>query len=165
MRAAEIAERLRSRYADVVVARDEVTLTLGREELHDALVSLREDGELRFDFLSCVTATDWPGCSPRYRVSYELYSTAHRHRLRVKVGLPEDDPRVPSVTPLYPTADWLEREVFDLYGIVFGGHPRLERILMPDGWEGHPLRKTEELGGVNTRFRGAFVPPADRRRT
>jgi NADH-quinone oxidoreductase subunit C len=165
VRAVEIAERLRGRFADVLVARDEVTVVVDRDDLHDVLTSLRGDEELALDFLSCVTATDWPERSPRYWVSYELYSMAHKHRLRLKVGLPEDDPRVPSVTPLYPTADWLERETFDLYGIVFEGHPRLARIMLPDGWEGHPLRKTEELGGVNTRFKGAFVPPVDRRKT
>ena len=165
MRAVEIAERLRGRFADVLVARDEVTVVVDRADLHDALTSLCGDEELGLDFLSCVTATDWPERSPRYWVSYELYSMAHKHRLRLKVGLPEDDPRVPSVTPLYPTADWLERETFDLYGIVFEGHPHLARIMLPDGWEGHPLRKTEELGGVNTRFKGAFVPPVDRRET
>jgi NADH-quinone oxidoreductase subunit C len=165
VRAVEIADRLRARYAEVLVARDEVTVIVDRDDLHDALASLRGDGELAFDFLSCVTATDWPGRSPRYWVSYELYSMAYKHRLRLKVGLPEDDPRVPSVTPLFPTADWLERETFDFYGIVFEGHPRLARILLPDEWEGYPLRKTEELGGVNTRYRGAFIPPVDRRTT
>ena len=165
MRAVEIADRLRARYAEVLVARDEVAVVVDRDDLHDALTSLRDDEELGFDFLSCVTATDWPGRSPRYWVSYELYSMAHRHRLRLKVGLPEDDPRVPSVTPLFPTADWLERETFDFYGIVFEGHPRLARIMLPDGWEGHPLRKTEDLGGVNTRYKGAFIPPVDRRTT
>jgi NADH-quinone oxidoreductase subunit C len=98
-------------------------------------------------------------------VSYELYSTAHRHRVRLKVGLSEDDARVPSVTSLYPTADWHERETYDFFGITFEGHPDLSRILLPDDWDGHPLRKTEELGGVNTRFKGAFVPPVDRRTT
>jgi NADH-quinone oxidoreductase subunit C len=96
-------------------------------------------------------------------VSYELYSTTHRHRLRVKVGLDEDDARVPSVVGLYPTADWHERETYDFFGIDFEGHPDLRRILLPEGWEGWPLRKDEELGGVDTRYRGAFIPPIDRR--
>jgi NADH-quinone oxidoreductase subunit C len=96
-------------------------------------------------------------------VVYELSSTELHHRLRVKVGLPEEDPRVPSVTGLFPTADWHERETYDFFGVVFDGHPDLRRILLPDDWEGWPLRKTEELGGVNTRFHGAFIPPVDRR--
>lgn len=163
MRAAELAERVRARYPDVVVARGEAIVVVERERLRETLEDLRADEELRLDFLSDLTATDWPGRAPRFWVAYDLYSMARRHRLRVKVGLPEEDPRIPSVVPLFPTADWHEREVYDLYGIVFDGHPDLRRILMPEGWEGHPLRKTEELGGVNTRYRGAFVPPVDRR--
>jgi NADH-quinone oxidoreductase subunit C len=81
----------------------------------------------------------------------------------VKVGLAADDPHVPSVTALFPTADWHEREVWDLFGLVFDGHPDLVRILLPDDWEGHPLRKDEELGGVETRYHGAFIPPVDER--
>jgi NADH-quinone oxidoreductase subunit C len=156
---------VRARHPDVVLARDEVTALVDRDVLLGALASFRDDPDLSLDFLSSVTATDWPGRAPRFWVAYELSSTAHHHRLRVKVGLPEDDPRAPSVTPIFPTADWFEREVFDLYGIVFEGHPNLTRILLPDDWEGYPLRKTEELGGVDTRFRGAFVPPVDRRTT
>jgi NADH-quinone oxidoreductase subunit C len=164
--AAELAEHLRDRFADVVVAREEVALSLDRDALLPALEVLRDDPELRLDFLSSVTATDRPGRDPRFWVAYELYSMTHRHRLRVKVGLPEGDPVVPSVTGAFPTADWLERETYDLYGIVFEGHPSLRRILLPDGWEGWPLRKTEELGGVDTRYRGgAFIPPVDRRTT
>jgi NADH-quinone oxidoreductase subunit C len=163
--AQEIAERVRLRHPDVVVARGESTVLVGPDELVEALTALREDDDLAFDFLSSVTATDWPGRSPRFWVSYELASTRHPHRLRVKVGLPEVDPHVPSVTALYATADWHERETFDFYGIVFDGHPNLSRILLPDDWEGYPLRKTEELGGVNTQYKGAFIPPVDRRTT
>ena len=96
-------------------------------------------------------------------MSYELRSMEHEHRLRVKVGLSDEDPHVPSVVPVFPTADWLERETFDFYGIVFDGHPHLVRILLPEDWEGYPLRKDEELGGVPTRFHGALVPPVDER--
>ena len=165
MIASELADRVCVRFPDVVVAREEAAVLVGRSELGGALAFLREDPGLSFDFLSSVTATDWPGRAPRYWVVYELFSTAHHHRLRVKVGLAEDDARLPSVTGMFPTADWHEREVFDFYGIVFDGHPNLRRILMPDDWVGHPLRKTEELGGVNTRFKGAFIPPVDRRST
>ena len=165
MRAADLADRARSRFADVVVAREEATVLVDRGELVEALGWLRNEKDLAFDLLDCVTATDWPERAPRFWVVYELASTTHAHRIRVKVGLAEDDARVPSVVPTYPTADWLEREVFDFYGIVFVGHPNLTRILMPDDWEGHPLRKTEDLGGVDTRFKGAFIPPVDRRTT
>jgi NADH-quinone oxidoreductase subunit C len=165
LRADELAERVRARHPDVVVARDEVTLHLDRSELIETLSALRDDPEIQLDHLSSVTATDWPGREPRFWMSYELASTHHRHRLRVKVGLPEEDARVPSVVGLFATADWHEREVYDFFGIDFDGHPDLRRILMPDDWVGWPMRKTEELGGVMTRYRGALVPPVDRRTT
>jgi NADH-quinone oxidoreductase subunit C len=161
--AAGIAERVRMSYPEVVVSRDEASVSVGREELLAALGSFRDDPGLRLDFLSSVTATDRPGADPRFWVVYELSSTELHHRLRVKVGLSDEDPRVPSVTGLFPTADWHERETYDFFGVVFDGHPDLRRILLPDDWEGWPLRKTEELGGVNTRYHGAFIPPVDRR--
>jgi NADH-quinone oxidoreductase subunit C len=160
---AELAERLADRFPDQLTARGETTVIAEREDLVKALAYLRDEGDLAFDLLSSVTATDWPGREARSWVAYELFSTAHKHRLRVKVALPEDDAHLPSVVALWPTANWHEREVYDFFGIVFDGHPNLRRILLPDGWEGHPLRKTEELGGVNTRFKGAFIPPVDRR--
>lgn len=159
----ELARRLRGRFPDTLLARGEVTLVVDRAELRGALSSLRDDPDLSLRFLSSVTATDWPGREPRFWVSYELRSLEHRHRVRVKVGVPADDPRVPSVVDLFPTADWHERETYDFYGIVFEGHPNLTRILLPDGWEGHPLRKDEPLGGVDTRYKGAFIPPVDER--
>ena len=162
MNAAGIAERVRMSYPEVVVSRDEASVSVGREELLAALGSFRDDPGLRLDFLSSVTATDRPDGDPRFWVVYELSSTELHHRLRVKVGLSDEDPRVPSVTGLFPTADWHERETYDFFGVVFDGHPDLRRILLPDDWEGWPLRKTEELGGVNTRYHGAFIPPVDR---
>jgi len=165
VRAVELADRVRSRLPDVVVARDEATVLVGRDDLLETLAWLRGEADLGFDFLSSLTATDWPGREPRYWVVYELLSTVRKHRIRVKVGLAEEDARLPSVAHAFPTADWFERETFDFYGIVFEGHPNLTRILLPDDWEGHPLRKTEDLGGVDTRFKGAFIPPVDRRTT
>jgi NADH-quinone oxidoreductase subunit C len=162
--ASRLAERIRPRYADVVVARDEVILVVEREDLRATLSSLRDDPELSFDMLSCISGTDWPDRAPRFWLAYDLLSTRHLHRLRVKVGLDEADPRVPSVTDLFPGANWHEREVFDFFGVTFDGHPDLARILMPDDWEGHPLRKTEGLGGVDTLYKGgAFIPPVDER--
>jgi NADH-quinone oxidoreductase subunit C len=158
-----IAQRVAPRYPDTFVARDEVTSLIERWELIEALAFLREDPELSFGFLSSVTASDWPGADPRFWVVYELRSMEHKHRTRVKVGLQEADPHVPSATGMFPTANWHERETFDFFGIVFDGHPDLTRILLPDDWEGYPLRKTEELGGVNTRYHGAFIPPVDTR--
>ena len=157
-----VAERVRATYPDVVVARDEASVSLGREDLLPALESFRADPALRLDFLER-DRDRLAGRDPRFWLVYELSSNDLRHRLRVKVGLHEDDLHVPSVTGLFPTADWHERETFDFYGVVFDGHPDLRRILLPDDWEGWPLRKTEELGGVDTRYHGAFIPPVDRR--
>ncbi len=159
----ELAERLRKRFDDVIVARGEVTVTLERDRLLDALIYLRDEADLGFGFLSDVSCTDWPGREPRIWMAYHLASLENVHRMRVKTGLPEDDLRVPSATPLFPAANWQEREVFDFFGVQFDGHPHLTRILMPDEWEGHPLLKTEGLGGVPTQYKGAFVPPPDER--
>jgi NADH-quinone oxidoreductase subunit C len=163
MRSAELAGRIRHHFPDALVAREEVTVFVGRDALVDALVRLRDQPDLSFGFLSSVTATDHPGKDPRFWVVYELRSVEHAHRLRIKVGLPGDDPHVPSATALFPTADWHERETWDLFGVVFDDHPDLDRILLPDDWEGHPLRKDEELGGVGTQYHGAFIPPVDER--
>jgi NADH-quinone oxidoreductase subunit C len=161
----QLVERLRARFPEAVVARGQAIVSVDPEGLLPALEGLRSDPELSLGFLSSVTATDWPGRTPRFWLAYELYSMEHKHRLRVKVGVSGEDPRVPSATGLFPTANFQEREVFDLFGVSFDGHPDLRRILMPEGWDGHPLRKTEELGGVNTRYKGAFVPPVDKRTT
>jgi NADH-quinone oxidoreductase subunit C len=162
---AELSELLRKRFDDVLVARDEVTVTLERDRLLDALIYLRDQSELRFDFLTDVSCTDWPGREPRIWMAYHLYSFEHDARVRVKVGLPDSDMRVPSATPLFPAADWQEREVYDLFGVRFDGHPHLTRILLPDEWDGHPLLKTEPLGGVPVQYKGASIPPPDERGT
>ncbi len=107
--------------------------------LHDA-------PETAFDFCSDVTASDWPPRPQRFDVVYCLFSTHHRKRLRLKVRAAEHDP-VPSVTGIWPAADWLEREVYDLFGVNFTGHPNRKRILMPDDWQGHPQRKDYPLEG------------------
>ena len=165
MNAAGIAERVRTSFPDVVVARDEASVIVSRDELLGALAAFRDDHELGLDFHSSVTANDRPGRDPRFWVVYELASTEHHHRLRVKVGVSEDDPHVPSVTGVFPTADWYERETYDFFGIVFDGHPGLTRILMPDDWPGHPQRKDYPLGGVPVEYKGAQIPPPDERRS
>jgi NADH-quinone oxidoreductase subunit C len=159
----ELARRVGERVPDVLVAREEVTAIVEREELLDTLGWLRDQPDLAFDFLSSLAATHWPGTDPAFWLDYELRSIALRHRLRVKVGIRDGDQHVPSLTALFPTANWHERETFDFYGIVFDGHPDLTRILMPDDWDGFPLRKDESLGGVPTWFRGATMPPIDER--
>jgi NADH-quinone oxidoreductase subunit C len=160
---AELAQKLQGRFPEPLQARGEVTIFAEADDLIQALSYLREDPELRFDFLSDVVATDWPDQDPRFWVAYHLRSLEHGHRVRVKVGLGDDEPHIPSVSSLFPTADWLEREVYDFFGVIFEGHPDLRRIEMPEDWEGHPLRKTEPLAGVNTRYKGAFIPPPDER--
>jgi NADH-quinone oxidoreductase subunit C len=147
------------------VARGDVITIVDRDGLLETLAWLRDDEAISLRFCSSVTATDWPGSDPRFWVAYELRSIERRHRLRVKVGIPEDDARVPTITSLFPTANWHERETHDFYGIVFDGHPNPRPLMLPEGWEGFPLLKSEELGGVNTRYRGAFIPPVDTRTT
>jgi NADH-quinone oxidoreductase subunit C len=107
---------------------------------------LRDDPRTRLDFCSDVTATDWPPRAARFDVVYCLYSTTHRHRLRVKVRVGEGE-AVPSVTEVWPSADWLEREVYDMFGVNIVNHPDRRRILMPDDWQGHPQRKDYPLEG------------------
>jgi len=102
--------------------------------------ALRDHPALAFDFLENVTAIDWPKTAT-IDVVYHLFSYPHRHGLVLKVTVPRDEPRVPSLTSLYRGADWLEREQYDLMGVVFEGHPDLRRLLLPEDWEGHPLRK------------------------
>ncbi len=107
---------------------------------------LRDTPGAEFDFCSDVTAVDWPPRAKRFDVVYCLYSTTRRHRVRVKVPAAEDE-AVPSVTGVWPAANWLEREVYDMFGLRFAGHPDLRRILMPDEWQGHPERKDYPLEG------------------
>ncbi len=152
MNPGELAERLRSRFAEVLLARGEVTLTVEPPELVSSLEYLRNEDDLGLDFLSDLTCTDWPQVTPRFWVAYHLLSLRHNHRLRVKTGAPEHDPRVPSVTPMFPTANWHEREVYDMFGVVFDGHPDLRRILMPEDYEGHPQRRDFPIGGEPVLF-------------
>jgi len=110
------------------------------ERLSEVMRHLRDAPELAFDFLQNVTAVDWPKREV-IEVVYHLYSYAHGHEVCVKTETPRAAPHVPSVVALWPTANWLEREQFDLFGVAFDGHPDLRRLLMPDDWVGHPMRK------------------------
>jgi NADH-quinone oxidoreductase subunit C len=114
--------------------------------LLEVMRHLRDAPDATFDFCSDVTAVDWPPRARRFDVVYCLYSTSLRHRVRVKVRT-GDNESIASVTSVWPAANWLEREVFDLFGIQFEGHPDLRRILMPDDWQGHPQRKDYPLEG------------------
>lgn len=122
------------------------TIIVATDRLLDVMGFLKHDHGTSFDYCSDVTATDWPPRDKRFDVVYCLYSTRLRHRVRVKVRVGESDP-VESVTGLWPGANWLEREVFDQFGVNIVNHPDLRRILMPDEWQGHPQRKDYPLEG------------------
>jgi NADH-quinone oxidoreductase subunit C len=122
------------------------TVIVPATNLLDVARFLRDTPEAAFDFCSDVTASDWPTRPQRFDVIYCLYSTRHRKRVRLKVRAAESEP-VPSVSGIWPAANWLEREVYDLFGVNFTGHPNRKRILMPDDWQGHPQRKDYPLEG------------------
>jgi len=126
---------------EFVEFRDELTLVVKRELIVEVGTLLRDEPELRYDFLSDLCGVDWPEKKDRFEVVYNLYSVPHRSRLRLKVRLPADSPSVDSVSGVWPTANWHEREAYDMYGIEFVGHPDLRRILNPDDFEGFPFRK------------------------
>jgi NADH-quinone oxidoreductase subunit C len=119
----------------------DVTASVARERIVDVMRLLRDDAECAFEMMSDICAVDYLGEDPRFEVVYHLYSLAKNHRLRVKVRVPESDAVVDSLTGLWNSANWMEREVFDLYGIRFRHHPDLRRILLYDEFQGHPLRK------------------------
>ena len=122
------------------------TVIVPPTSLLDVARFLKESDEGSFDYCSDVTASDWPPREKRFDVIYCLYSTRRRHRVRIKVRAGEDEP-VPSVTELWPAANWLERELWDMFGVAITGHPDLRRILMPENWQGHPQRKDYPLEG------------------
>jgi len=122
------------------------TIVVETAQLLDVARHLRQSPDAAFDFCSDVTATDWPPRPARFDLVYCLYSTRHRRRVRVKARVSEHQP-IASVTPVWPSANWLEREVFDMFGVNFVGHPDRRRILMPDDWQGHPQRKDYPLEG------------------
>ena len=133
--------------ADVIEFKGETTLVVHRKNLLRVAEYLASEPSLRFSFLSDITAVDRFPMEPRFEVNYQLLSIDRRERLRLKVSLSGSDPSIPSVTRIWPTANWHERESFDLMGIRFEGHPDLSRILMPDDWEGYPLRKDYPVEG------------------
>jgi NADH-quinone oxidoreductase subunit C len=133
--------------AEVIEFRGETTVVVPREHLRRAAEFLVNDRALQFTFLSDITAVDKFPLEPRFELNYHLLSLEYRKRIRLKVRIPGDDPVIDSVTSIWPAANWHEREAFDLMGIRFEGHPDLTRILMPDDWEGYPLRKDYPVEG------------------
>ena len=127
------------------VARGEVVVVVERGAIERALRTLRDHPELRFEMLSDLTVVDYLGRAVRFEVVYQLYSITHRHRVRVKVPVTAEEPVVPSAVPLWRSANWAEREAWDMFGIRFAGHPDLRRILMYPEFVGHPLRKDYPL--------------------
>ena len=127
------------------------TVVLDAARLVEVGMFLRDDPEARFNFCSDVTASDWPPRAKRFDVIYSLYSVPHRHRLRLKVQA-ADGEAVPTVSGVWPAANWLEREVFDMFGIEFAGHPDMRRILLPEDWEGFPLRKDKPITAMDNRW-------------
>ena len=127
--------------------RNELTIWVQRTFLRDACLALKNDAQLKYDFLADVTCVDWYPSEPRFEVVYHLLSIPNKTRVRLKVRLSGDDTSVDSLTPIWPSANYFEREVFDLFGVRFDEHPNLTRILMPENWEGHPLRKDYPVEG------------------
>jgi len=150
MQGSDILARLQERFGAAVLAvhaeHGDDTALVDLRAVPEVLQFCRDDAALRFDMLMDLTAVDYltyPGRedAPRFEVVYHLYSVPHNHRVRIKVGVEEDAPVVPSAVPLWPIANWLEREVWDMYGLRFADHPDLRRLLLYEQFEGHPLRK------------------------
>ena len=141
-----IIQKIKDRLGDSIREdhsfRGDQTVTLPKEKIAEAVKFIRDEPSLAMDFLMDLTAVDYMDRKPqRFEVVYHFYSSSHNHRVRIKVPVGEEDCVVDSVVPLYKSANWFEREVWDLYGIKFKGHPNLKRILLYEGFKGHPLRK------------------------
>ncbi|HEV2863764.1 MAG TPA: NADH-quinone oxidoreductase subunit C [Pyrinomonadaceae bacterium] len=149
---AELVSTLQSEhegwFSEVIEAFGELTLVVPRAAIAEVCAHLKAAPGFEFDMLADITGVDrGPEEEPRFEVNYHLFSTRRYHRLRLKVLLDQEDTRVPTVTSVWRTANWHERETFDMFGVVFDGHPDLRRILLPDDWQGHALRKDFPLRG------------------
>jgi NADH-quinone oxidoreductase subunit C len=129
---------------DAKFDRNELTLTIAAEEIRAAAATVQAAG---YNFFEDLTAVDWFPSSPRFQLSYHILSHAYKERIRLRVLVEEESPSVESITPVWPAANYYEREVFDLFGVRFDEHPNLRRIMMPDDWVGHPLRKDYPVEG------------------
>lgn len=149
---ARLADALRAEQpqmiGEAIVAFNELTVIVGREHITAVCTYLKTAPVFQFDFLADICGADrGPEEEPRFEVNYHLFSTTKHHRLRLKVLLNDDDPRVPTVSGIWRTANWHERETYDMFGVIFEGHPDLRRILLPEDWQGHSLRKDFPLRG------------------
>ena len=148
----DIAEKIKEQFPDQVIEvaefRDQVSVIVKRDQIVPILKYLHDDPLLSFDHLQDLTAVDYlKKKDVRFEVVCNLYSTRYRHHIRIRAQVPESDPKINSVVPIWAGANWHERECFDMFGIVFTEHPDLRRILMPEDWEGYPLRKDYPLKG------------------
>ncbi|MBI5188004.1 MAG: NADH-quinone oxidoreductase subunit C [Nitrospirae bacterium] len=155
----EIAEKIKEKFPEEVLDirefRDQVSVTVKKGRIVDICKYLHDDPNLEFDYLRDLCGVDWLGRKePRFEVVYHLYSIRHCHMIRLKAQVSEDDPSIDSVVPVWIGADWHERECFDMFGIVFKGHPDLRRILLPEDWEGYPLRKDYPVRGPEKEWSG-----------
>jgi NADH-quinone oxidoreductase subunit C len=171
-----LKERFPGAVREVNVFRGDIRVTVAREQIVDILTFLRDDPEMQFNFFSECLGVDYLdpnedtpilGKPHRFEVVYNLYSLqdprngqGRNARLFIKVGVPEEDPVVPTVTGVYAGANWCEREIYDMFGVRFEGHPDLRRILMSDDWVGHPQRKDYPLGGERVQFPDGKYGPA-----
>jgi NADH-quinone oxidoreductase subunit C len=164
----EVADALETtvNLGNVVIHRGEITFHVRREDLLAVAQLLRDDPRMRFEFCSGVSGVNYPDdTGAELHAVYHLLSMTYNRRVRLEVSMPDADPHVPSLVAIYPTNDWHERETYDMFGIIFDGHPSLTRILMPDDWPGHPQRKDYPLGGIPVEYKGATIPPPDERRS
>ncbi|MBI3189194.1 MAG: NADH-quinone oxidoreductase subunit C [Ignavibacteriales bacterium] len=147
-----IVEKLKSRFTDSIISvnefRDELTVVIKKQHIVSVCQFLCDDEELKFDSLRDVCGVDYYRPDGRYEVVYNLYSLKNKHRFSLKVRVEENDIHVKSVTSVWQSADWAEREAYDMFGIIFDGHPDLRRIYMPEEFEYHPLRKEFPLMGI-----------------
>ena len=149
----------------VIVDRGELTLHVKREKLFDTAMKLRDTQSLRFEICLGVNGVHYPEDKGReLHAVYPLLSMTHNRRIRLEVSVPDADPHLPSLVEVWAGNNWHERETWDMFGIIFDGHPGLTRILMPDDWPGHPQRKDYPLGGIPIEYKGATFPaPSERR--
>ncbi len=148
----DVAEKIKEQFPDQVIEvtefRDQSSVIVKRDQIITILKHLHDDPLLSFDHLQDLTAVDYLKKKDiRFEVVYNLYSTKYRHQIRIRAQVPESDTKINSVVPIWAGANWHERECYDMFGIVFTGHPDLRRILMPEDWEGYPLRKDYPLKG------------------
>ena len=167
----QVADDLERAYPDfadaierVVVDRGELTLHIKRVRLMEVALILRD--KLLFEMCVGVSGAHYPADENReLHAVYHLLSMTKNQRIRLEVSVPDSDPHLASLVEVWAGCNWNERETFDMFGIIFDGHPGLTRILMPDDWRGHPQRKDDALGGISVEYKGAETPPPNERRS